>query len=97
MEAVGQYTQCERVTRPPRPAVAWTQGGNDYAACSGAGITFHENPTDVTDRQTYAMLPSQLAATLTTFTGLNGQVFSTSLYTQYQSQHRHVAVNSSTG
>ena len=97
MEAVGQYAVCDRLDSSSPSTVQWTQGGNDYAGCSGSGITFHENPTDATDRQTYAMLPLQLAATLTTFTGVNGQVFTTSPYTQYQSNIGIFAVNSSSG
>ena len=97
MEAVGQYASCDRVDSSAPSAVPWAQGGNDYAGCSGAGITFHENPTDATDRQTYAMQPLQLAATVTTVIGLNGQSFSTSPYTQYQSNIGVFSVNSSTG
>ena len=97
MDAVGQYANCDRVDSSAPSAIPWTQGGNDYAGCSGSGITFHENPTDATDRQTYAMLPLQLTATVTTVIGVNGQSFSTSPYTQYQNNIGAFGVNSSTG
>lgn len=97
MDAVGQYANCDRVDSSAPSAIPWTQGGNDYAGCSGSGITFRDNPNDATDRQTYAMLPLQLAATITTITGLNGQIFSTSPYTQYQNNIGIFGVNSSTG
>lgn len=96
MESNGRFANCDRIDSPNVGAVLWTQGGNDYAGCSGSGITFHDNPNDYTDRQTYSMLPNQLAATVTTVIGVNGQQFSTSPYTQYPNNIGIFGVNSST-
>ena len=79
MEAGGKYSATIRVNQ------AFTQGGNDYAACSGSGITFHDGA--VGDRQTYALLPAQLLATVNTTTNL-------SAYTQYQQNIGMFGVNS---
>ncbi|HUQ70669.1 MAG TPA: DUF1559 domain-containing protein, partial [Planctomycetaceae bacterium] len=49
----------------------------------------------VFDRQTYSMLPAQLAATVTTVTTVNNQTFSTSPYTQYGTNVGMFGVNSS--
>lgn len=49
----GLCTACDRVGED------WTRGGNDYAACSGSGITFHDEA-----RQTWALEEMQLAATM---------------------------------
>jgi hypothetical protein len=76
--------------------IPWVQGGNDYAGCSGSGITFHDNLNDVTDRQTYAMTPAQLALTVTTVVTPLGQPFLTSPYTQHQQNIGIFGVNSST-
>jgi prepilin-type N-terminal cleavage/methylation domain-containing protein len=99
MEASGKYTACVRLdTATPNPnQIFWLQGGNDYAGCSGSGITFHESPNDPTDRQTYYMTPAQLAATVVTVVGINGQQFATSPYTQYQTNIGIFGVNSSSG
>ncbi len=49
----GLCTACDRV------GTDWTRGGNDYAACSGSGITFNDEA-----RQSWALDEMQLAATL---------------------------------
>ncbi|GIX03487.1 MAG: hypothetical protein KatS3mg113_0493 [Planctomycetaceae bacterium] len=103
MEATGKFSACDRLDAAsqtyglPAGTVPWTQGGNDYAGCSGSGITFHLNPNDVTDRQTYYLTPQQLQATVTTVVGINGQTIATSPYTQYPTNIGIFGVNSSTG
>ncbi|MEW4531201.1 DUF1559 domain-containing protein [Maioricimonas sp. JC845] len=62
MKAAGEYTNCDRVD------INWTSGGNDYAGCAGSGIVFCD-AADSTQprgfvRQTYALTPAQLAATV---------------------------------
>ncbi len=54
MKASNVYSGTERID------VTWVKGGNDYAAVTGAGISFSD-----TARQTYWLTPVQLAATLT--------------------------------
>ena len=81
MEAGGKYSATIRVNQN------WVQGGNDYAACSGSGVTFHDNPTNAADRQTYALTPAQLLATVNATTNL-------SPYTQYQNNVGMFGVNS---
>lgn len=49
----GVCASCDRVGED------WTRGGNDFAACSGSGITFHDEA-----RQTWALDEMQLAATM---------------------------------
>lgn len=49
----GLFRFCDRI------AGDWTGGGNDYAACSGSGITFNDDA-----RQTWALDDAQLAATM---------------------------------
>lgn len=83
MEATGKYAATVRVNQ------LWVTGGNDYAACSGSGITFHDNPGSALDRQTYALLPNQLLSTVNTATNL-------SAYTQYNQNIGMFGVNSST-
>jgi len=95
MGAENRYAPCDRIDVQNPGQVFWTRGGNDYAGCSGSGITFHENPSNVFDRQTYSMLPAQLAATVTTVTTPNNQTFSTSPYTQYGTNLGIFGVNSS--
>ena len=100
MLATGIYAACDRVDSlfpSTTGATPWTAGGNDYAACSGSGITFHDNPNDATDRQTYSMLPLQLASTVTSgIVSITGQVTSTSPYTQFASNVGMFGVNSAT-
>jgi hypothetical protein len=92
----GAYSAPERLdTANPGPSV-WGQGGNDYAACSGAGITFHDNTANFADRQTYFLTPAQLAATTTTVTGANGVFYTTSPYTQYSNNIGMFGINSHT-
>ena len=67
----------------------WTQGGNDYAGCSGSGITFHDNAGSTLDRQTYALTPQQVLQTVNSSTGL-------SAYTQSQQNIGIFGVNSYT-
>lgn len=83
MEANGRYSSTVRVNQ------SFTNGGNDYAACSGSGITFHDNAASSADRQTYCLLPAQLLATINTTTNL-------SPYTQYNQNIGMFGVNSST-
>jgi hypothetical protein len=71
MEATTSYQQCVRIDTNPATVsptgIIWAQGGNDYAGCSGSGITFRDNTTPGTgqfDRQTYSLLPAQLQATV---------------------------------
>ena len=92
MMAAGTYSNCQRIDSviPSTLGIVWTQGGNDYAGCSGSGFTFNINPTGIGDRQTYALLPAQLAATVV----LNA-VSSASLYTQFNSNIGMFGVNSS--
>ena len=94
MKATDTFSNCERVDTLAPTAIPWTKGGNDYAGCSGSGISFHENLTDSTDRQTYWMLPAQLAATVTSGVTNNGVNFSTSLYTQFSQNIGIFGVNS---
>jgi len=102
MEATGQYSACVRVdtigptTNQVPVGVSWLQGGNDYAACTGSGITFHDNVNDATDRGQYNMTPAQLAATVVTVIAPTGQSFLTSPYTQYQQNIGIFGVNSAT-
>ncbi len=56
MQATGQFSHCERVDS------GWTSGGNDYAACSGSGISFKDD--DPEKRQTYWLTPNQFSLTL---------------------------------
>lgn len=83
MDATGKYSGTVRVNQ------AWTAGGNDYAGCSGSGITFHNNANSSADRQTYALLPAQLLSTVNPTTNL-------SPYTQYSQNVGIFGVNSST-
>lgn len=96
METNGRYQPCDRIDTATPGAIQWTQGGNDYAGCTGSGITFHDNTNDYTDRQTYWMLPAQLTATVYVVTGLNGAQYSTSNYTQYPTNLGIFGVNSAT-
>lgn len=87
----------------------WDKGGNDYAGCSGSGITFHDGVTNpgntaanygnAPDRQTYALTPAQVQNTVISVTNNNmvpPQTFSSSLYTQFQSNVGMFGVNSNT-
>jgi len=97
MQATSTFAACDRVDSAAPALVPWTLGGSDYAGCSGSGITFHDNVNDVTDRQTYNLLPLQLAATVTSgIVSVTGQVSSTSLYTQFSSNVGIFGVNSAT-
>jgi prepilin-type N-terminal cleavage/methylation domain-containing protein/prepilin-type processing-associated H-X9-DG protein len=60
MEADRRFAQVERVDQ------TWTEGGNDYAGCTGSGITFAD--LNVNQRQTYYLTPAQLEDTLVTQT-----------------------------
>jgi prepilin-type N-terminal cleavage/methylation domain-containing protein len=53
MGANGTYSLTERIDP------TWTTGGNDYAGCSGSGITFND-----VARQTYWLRPAELQATV---------------------------------
>jgi prepilin-type N-terminal cleavage/methylation domain-containing protein len=96
MEAGGRFGACDRIDSVNSGTFQWVQGGNDYAGCTGSGITFHTNPNDATDRQTYSLTPAQLAATAITVTGVTGQQFTTSLYSQYATNIGIFGVNSAT-
>jgi len=98
MLATGIYMNCDSIDSLNPSATGappWTSGGNDYAGCSGSGITFHDNQNDATDRQTYWMLPAQLQATVTQgIVSVTGQVSSSSPYTQFASNIGVFGVNS---
>ena len=94
MDATGTYANCDRVDSANPSQVPWTGGGNDYAACTGSGITFRSNVNDVTDRQTYDLLPAQLNATIRTVTTPNGLTYTTSPYTQFGTNVGIFSVNS---
>ncbi len=55
MGANGQYANTDRVDQD------WRKGGNDYAGCSGSGITFADEEEE---RQTYDLTPQQLQLTM---------------------------------
>jgi hypothetical protein len=98
MQATGNFQSCIRLdTFAPSVtgATPWTSGGNDYAGCTGSGITFHDNLASAQDRQTYWMLPAQLQQTVTTgIVSITGQVYSASPFTQFQSNIGVFGVNS---
>lgn len=99
MLATTTFQSCDRVDSAAVSVIAgaapWTQGGNDYAGCSGSAITFHDNANNVFDRQTYSMLPAQLALTVVnTVNTVSGVPSSTSLYTQFSSNVGIFGVNS---
>lgn len=96
MKANSTYSFCDRIDVQNPGTLIWAQGGNDYAGCSGSGITFRDNVNNVFDRQTYWLTPAQLAATVTSVTTVNGQLFSTSPYTQYPNNVGIFGVNSAT-
>jgi prepilin-type N-terminal cleavage/methylation domain-containing protein len=99
MEAAGKFAACDRIDRITTSVspfnIVWSQGGNDYAGCSGSGITFHDNVNDATDRQTYILNPAQLAATVTV-SNLNGVPYNQSFYTQFSNNIGIFGVNSRT-
>lgn len=105
MLASTTYVNCDRIDTdtsiPSLTGIVWDKGGNDYAGCTGSGITFHDSAGVATnpapDRQTYALTPLQLAATVVTTTNntlVPPQTFSTSLYTQFTSNIGIFGVNS---
>lgn len=96
MQATTTYSSPERVDTFTPVNVQWTQGGNDYAACSGSGITFHDNTSNFADRQTYLLTPAQLSATTTTITGANGQPYTFSPYSQFPTNNGMFGVNTHT-
>ena len=98
MQASGTFAYCDRVDSVnPSTGYIWNKGGNDYAGCTGSGITFHDNTNDVTDRQTYSMLPNQLNATIYTTTNpVTGVTITTSNYSQFTQNIGIFGVNSST-
>lgn len=97
MEANGRFAACDRIDSVIASPFnfQWNKGGNDYAGCSGSGITFHDNQNDYTDRQTYILTPAQLAATVVV-NNINGVAISSSLYTQFSSNIGIFGVNSRT-
>ena len=104
MMATSTYANCDRLdsdtTIPSVNGIVWDKGGNDYAGCTGSGITFHDNAADFRDRQTYALLPAQLSLTVVSSTIVNAsgqtQVISQSPYTQFPSNVGIFGVNSFT-
>lgn len=88
----------------------WDKGGSDYAGCTGSGITFHDGVTqppqsgavnygNAPDRQTYALTPAQVQATVVSVTNNNmipPQTFNSSLYTQFSQNIGLFGVNSNT-
>jgi prepilin-type N-terminal cleavage/methylation domain-containing protein len=97
MQAGGTFANCDRIDSAVPGAVVWNRGGNDYAGCSGTGITFHDNPNDATDRQTYSMLPAQLALQVVSGTTPGtGVAYNTCPYTQFSQNIGIFGVNSST-
>jgi prepilin-type N-terminal cleavage/methylation domain-containing protein len=98
MIANGTFANCERIDSNVAGNFVWSQGGSDYAACSGSGITFHDNTAVASffDRQTYWLTPAQLTATVVTVVGINNQTFSTSPFTQFQTNIGMFGVNTHT-
>jgi len=96
MESTGKFQAAERMDTSSPLNAPWGQGGNDYAACSGSGITFHDNTANFADRQTYLMTPAQLAATASTVVGANGGSYSISPYTQFSTNIGMFGVNTHT-
>jgi len=109
MQATGTFAACDRLDSvvPSVNGINWFQGGNDYAGCSGSGITFRDNLVSNTwyDRQTYIATPTQISVYTTTSqitTGLTGTnttpiVITQNPYTQYQSNIGIFGVNSFVG
>lgn len=96
MKATAEYAACNRVDTNVAGNFPWTKGGNDYSACSGSGVTFHDNNTNFVDNQTYWLTAPQLAATTVTVIGVNGQTFTSSPFTQFQTNIGMFGVNSHT-
>ena len=98
MQAGGTFANCDRIdTANPNGGIIWNRGGNDYAGCSGTGITFHDNLNDITDRQTYSLLPAQLAVQVVSgITAGTNVPFNTCPYTQFSQNIGIFGVNSST-
>ena len=97
MQAGGTFANCDRIdTANATGGTIWNKGGNDYAGCSGSGVTFHDNNSDVTDRQTYALLPNQLLATVTPVVTPSGATVSISPFSQFTQNIGIFGVNSST-
>jgi len=91
MKAGNTYSMAERVNQN------WAQGGNDYAGCTGSGISFKDN--DATARQTYWLTPAQLQATIITNTATNGNnnfSLTVSPFSQHQFHVGIFGVNSCT-
>lgn len=83
MQAASKYSNTIRV----HPS--WTTGGNDYAGCTGSGISFKDDVNG--EQQTYFLTPAQLAATV-----IVGPINSVSPFTQDQTNVGIFGVNSST-
>lgn len=100
MDAQTTYANCERLdyNNPnPNNTAFWYQGGSDYAACSGSGYTFFDDPSfTLTNRQTILMTPAQLQLTIQTFTNIYGQLYQNSIYTQYPNNIGMFGVNTHT-
>jgi prepilin-type N-terminal cleavage/methylation domain-containing protein len=109
MQANSSYAACDRLDSVVASVngINWYQGGNDYAGCSGSGITFRDNlnPNTWYDRQTYIATPTQISAYTTTsqitsaLTGANTTPITITVnpYTQYQSNIGVFGVNSFVG
>lgn len=97
----GAYSTVERLDSPHpnlpnfpiNQNATWTKGGNDYAACSGSGITFAD--FNDAERQTYRLTAQQLENT-EIFQVVNGVTITTSPYTQHPRNIGIFGVNSST-
>lgn len=96
MQANTAYQNVERVDTSNPVNAPWTQGGNDYAGCTGSGITFHDNTANFADRQMYYLTGAQLNATIVTLTGANNLTYTWSPYTQYPTNTGMFGVNSHT-
>lgn len=83
MQATGLYANTIRV----HPS--WQTGGNDYAACTGSGISFKDDVQG--QQQTYFLTPVQLAATV-----IVGPIVSQSPFTQDPTNIGVFGVNSNT-
>lgn len=97
MNSQNNYANCERVDSSLPGTILWSQGGNDYAACSGCGVTFFDDAAyTLTNRQTLLFTSAQLLATTTTLTDINGLPYQTSIYSQFNTNVGMFGVNSHT-
>ncbi|MFO0919642.1 MAG: DUF1559 domain-containing protein [Planctomycetaceae bacterium] len=85
MTAQSTYANCQRLDyNSPIVTALWLQGGNDYAGCTGSGITFFDDPSgNIMNCQTILMTPAQLSATVITNVNNLNQNYQTSPYSQF--------------